>query len=120
MRCKLIRAMRTHPRPEFPDGVMPAGTLLCEAPDVLLWVRMGIAEPADEECARQQNQTREQWEAACRVYDKVSAGIAPEDYADFDAGVIIGYDGEGNPIPGPNAYVDEEPEPELELAELTD
>ena len=119
MKCKLVRVMRTYPRDEFPDGTMPIGTVVSDTQDVLLWVRMGIAEPADEECAAQQNQTPEQWQAACRAYDKVSAGIIPEDYAAFDAGLLLGYYADGSPIPGPNAFDDEAEEPELEL-ELLD
>lgn len=115
MKCKLVRVMRTHPRDEFPDGIMPIGTIVSDTPDVLLWVRMGIAEPADEECSAQQNQTPEQWQAAKHAYDRVSAGIIPEDYAAFDTGMITGYYPDGSPIPGPNAVAEEEFELESEL-----
>ena len=74
-----------------------------------LLVRNGDAEPADDEA-----------EAVCAGWKRdraktlfrreaLSKGIHPDDFGKFERGEMIGYDAEGNDVPGPN-YIDEDEE----------
>jgi hypothetical protein len=49
---------------------------------------------------------------AQRAQRRASAGIHPEDFDAFDAGVMSGYYPDGQPIPGPSAsnYLDDDEE----------
>ena len=66
-------------------------------------VEMGVAVPADEECAIKAGMSHEAIRAAQNAYERLAHGIAPEDFAKFDAGEIAGYNPDGSYIPGPNA-----------------
>lgn len=120
MKCRLVPPMESGTEA---GTILPAGTEI-EHTDAWILVRMSVAEPTDEECRLKADMTPEKTEAARRGYERVSRGIAPEDYEAFDRGEMIGYFADGSPIPGPNA-IQEETEPEspqsLEdfLAELT-
>jgi hypothetical protein len=58
--------------------------------------------------------TRQQMTAAQWAQEKVRRGIDPEDYEAFDAGKMIGYDGDGNWIPGPSYVPNEDDEEEID------
>lgn len=71
--------------------------------DCWMLVQQGCAEPADDECdARAGRMTRERLAEAQHAYERVSRGIAPEDYERFDKGEIVGYNPDGTDKPGPN------------------
>jgi hypothetical protein len=78
------------------------GTVMTH-PQAHYLVRQGCAVPGDDECAERCNMTPEMLAAAQQAYERVVHGIAPEDFAAFDAGIMSGYDDDGNPKPGPNA-----------------
>lgn len=92
MKVRLLRDMHKG----FPKG------MIVEHPDVFRLVRMGVAEAMDEECKLKADRTPEHCAAAGKAYEKVSRGIASEDYEAFDRGEMVGYDADGNWIPGPN------------------
>jgi hypothetical protein len=95
MKCILIRAMRQR-NPEYSDGDRiqaqvarrpydvpkyvdaPAGTEI-ENPDAWRLVRMGVAVPADEECAQVANVTPEQTAVLAAKYEKLASGRATGD-----------------------------------------
>lgn len=81
----------------------PAGTEY-EHPNADFFVRNGIADPADTECEEMVGAiTAEQRVLVKKRYRRLAAGIAQEDFALFDAGVILGYNaGDGSYVPGPN------------------
>lgn len=79
----------------------PAGTVV-DDPQCFWLVRMGQAEPADEECAQACGMNAEQMAAAVKAWKRTTLGIHPEDFAKFDNGEILGYDASGKYIPGPN------------------
>lgn len=87
---------------EFPDGIKPAGTII-DHPDAFGLVYQGIAEPADEECARRVNMTEAEWKKAVRHYARLRAGIHPDDFDAWDKGLMTGYNPDGSWIPGPNS-----------------
>ena len=89
---------------------IPAGTIL-DHPQAFLHVRLGNADPADEECEKAAGMTMEQIKTAQHHQDYVRHGIWPEDYQAFDDGLMIGYNPDGTNIPGPNAL----PQPDEEL-----
>lgn len=103
MKCRLNRDMKImRPDPAFPDGIKPKGTLI-EHRQAALLVRMGVAEPADEECRqRVVNMTPERMAAASHSYDRLEKGIAPDDFEAFDEGLMVGYNPDGSWIEGPN------------------
>ena len=90
---------------EFGKFWYPAGTVL-EDPRAYRLVQMGVAEPADEECTLRACMTKAEMKTAQRQQEMVAKGIAPEDYQRYLDGEILGYDAEGNDIPGPNAIED--------------
>jgi hypothetical protein len=71
-------------------------------PDSYMLVRMGIAEPEDEECLQRAAMTPEQARGAQHAARRVTAGISPEDFPLYDAGIITGYNPDGSFVPGPN------------------
>lgn len=75
---------------------------IVERDDSHLLVELGVAEPADEECERAAGMTPDERRAAQHAARRLSAGIHPEDFALYDAGVIVGYNGDGTYKPGPN------------------
>jgi hypothetical protein len=94
--------------PAYPSGRIPAGTLI-EHPQAVDLVRLGVAEPADEECTRAHGLMPGELETVRRAYRRTARGIAPEDFQNFDDGLMDGYDADGQPIPGPNFIPPEEP-----------
>ena len=103
MKCKMLRKLaKVH------GGYREIGDIVDDEPECYQLVQMGVAEPADEECHIAAGMTAEAAQRAQAAYEKVSRGIQPEDYAAFDAGLMVGYDPAGNPIPGPNAVNEEE------------
>ena len=116
MKAKTIRTLTTEPSPLFPNGIMLSGTVIDNPhpPFPAFWlVRMGVAVPADEECEQAHGMTPEQMVEAQRVYPRTEAGIQPEDFHLWDAGVIAGYMPDGTYKPGPN-WVDPSAEEEQE------
>jgi hypothetical protein len=71
-------------------------------PDSYLLVQMGIAEPADNECREWAAMTSAQMAQAQHAALRVTAGISPEDFPLYDAGIITGYNPDGSFVPGPN------------------
>jgi len=112
MKAKLIRDARVTPgapdddRMEVRDGVRywPEGTVLEDRRAYRL-VQMGMAEPADDECTLKACMTTAEMKAAQIKQEMVGKGIMPEDYQRYLDGEILGYDEDGNDIPGPN-YID--------------
>ena len=104
MKCKLLQDMKGS------DGPKPAGTEIDHAQAHML-VKMGVAEPADEECRdvcetwwkRQGLSLEDGMRRARHSQRKVSAGIHPEDDERFERGEIAGYNPDGSYVPGPNA-----------------
>lgn len=79
----------------------PAGAV-CSDKDAHMLVKMGIADPADDECAAMCAQTDDERAATLHAAARLSAGIAPEDFELFDKGYISGYYKDGSFKPGPN------------------
>ena len=74
-----------------------------EAPDAFVHCRTGNAAPADPECTVACGMTPAELATAQRKQKRAAAGILPEDYELYDAGVITGYVYEtGEYVPGPN------------------
>lgn len=119
MKCRLIRELRCVPNDRFPEGRLPIGTEI-EDPKCWVHIRMGQAEPADEE-AEEYRQTPEEQARAQHVYLRTVRGIHPDDFPAYEAGDMIGYNAEGDWIPGPNALADRPGEDyeEYELLEET-
>lgn len=131
MKCRLTRPLDGHPSEAFPadwqcsicpekgrgpritrcpkcgspvrqkDSIRPAGTLL-DHPQAYVLVRMGVAEPADEECERRADRSPAQLAEAAHAAERTAKGIHPDDFAKFDAGEITGYAPNGDYTPGPN------------------
>jgi len=112
LKCKLLLAMNRTPDAADGRSLLPAGEII-EHPDAFRLVQIGCAEPADDECATSHGMTAEQLAAARHAYVRTAAGIWPEDFAAFDAGMMTGYSPDGSPIPGPN-YVEPQEEDEEE------
>lgn len=91
--------------PELHNTAATEGTII-DRPDAWELVEAMMAVPADEECAlktgKPLNMTPEEEESIKRKRRHVEAGIQPEDYQAFDDGLMTGYDGNGDWIPGPN------------------
>ena len=75
---------------------------ILERPDCYMLVRMGVAEPADEECRLAASMTTAQRQQAQHASKRLAAGIHPEDFGLYDAGVILGYNPDGSYKPGQN------------------
>lgn len=80
----------------------------------------GIAEPADDECAAAVGLTSEQLKVLQVKYERVAAGIHPDDFPLYDAGVIVGYNPDGSYKPGPqwDAYQKAQAEAESDDEEV--
>ncbi len=100
----------------MPDAFVekqPNGKRICKAgttinqPDSYRLVQMGVAMPADEECEKAANRTPEQLKAAQYAAERLARGIDHDDFDKYDRGIMIGYDADGNDIPGPNAHLAE-------------
>lgn len=101
MQCRLVRDMACDPSPEFPNGIKCAGTVIdhCQA----FWlVKMGIAESVDDECRTAAAMSQDAFANAQYAYERADRGIQPEDFVAYDAGIMDGYDAQGNWIPGEN------------------
>ena len=85
---------------------VPAGTII-DHPDAFRLVRQGVAMPADEECQLAANRSPQQLAAAQHAYERVSAGIHPDDYGPYDAGIMAGYNPDGSWKLGPAADQDD-------------
>ena len=98
--------IRYRPGPDGkPEAYWPAGAIReikGGATDAVWHCKRGIAIPADDECATALGYSPEQLAQAKHVYQRILDGIQPEDFAQYDAGVMKGYDSMGNWIPGPN------------------
>lgn len=86
------------------SGRQPAGTIL-EFNKAHILVKMGVAEPADDECAQAAGLSPTQMAAAQHAQERVRLGIHPDDYEAFDSGIMAGYNPDGSFKPGPN-YAD--------------
>lgn len=126
-KCKLVRDLEYGPSagPRLAGTIAAVGTVL-ETETAHLLVCNGDAVPHDDECARrcyrklfpkqavddvlsedELNQLKLRVTQLIRQKDPVAAGIHPEDYDDFFAGKMTGYDPDtGDPSPGPNAEYD--------------
>lgn len=92
----------------------PAGTEY-EHPNADFFVHNGQADPADQECIDAVGaMTPEQRELVKKRYRRLAAGITQDDLPLFDAGVILGYNGDGSYKHGPNwdAYYAANPAPQ--------
>jgi len=83
----------------------PAGSII-DHPDAYMLVKMGTAKPADAECTAAAGMTSEQQAVAQRMQVLVAKGIHPDDYQAYFDGQMIGYDANGDWLPGPN-YTDQ-------------
>jgi hypothetical protein len=79
----------------------PADTII-DDPRAYRLVQMGVAVPADPECTVAAGMTSQQMEAAQRQQELLAKGIEQDDYQRYLDGEILGYDEDGNDIPGPN------------------
>ncbi len=93
------------------DGahVWPAGTVE-EHPKAFWRVRMGDSEPADDECRLAAGMSTSEQKRATKHQGAVQKGIQPEDYQRYFDGEILGYDENGDDIPGPNYIPPEDDE----------
>ncbi len=87
---------------KYPDRRIPIGTVI-DHRDAYRLVWLGVAVPADDECKAMANMTEHEMKAAQWAHKRVAAGIHPDDYDKFDAGIIDGYYPDGTDRPGPNA-----------------
>lgn len=84
------------------EAIFPIGTIF-EGDDALRLCKTGQAQPFDDECAEACGMNAQQLASAQLEYKMNSLGInRREDRELFRAGVIAGYDGNLNYIPGPN------------------
>jgi len=81
--------------------LVPAGTIF-EGKHAPFFVRMGMAEPVDDECRIAAKMSNEKIAQARKAQESVRLGILPYDYQAFLKGYMIGYDETGEWIPGPN------------------
>lgn len=96
MKAKLIIQMPKPPK-LIRNGDSPfwdAGKVI-EHPRAYRLVQQGVAVPADKECELKASMSDDRMIAAAAAYDKVSKGIASEDYEAYDAGLMTGYKPDG-------------------------
>jgi hypothetical protein len=105
MKAELLRDMPVHPL-RVKEGHPPwktKGTIVV-GPYAFRLVQMGVAIPADKECAARAGMTNEKMDAAIAAYDRI--GIDREDWDAHKQGLMVGYkpDGKRNDTwqPGPN------------------
>ena len=110
MKAKLIKELDAAPSAgdnkqikEREDGTRywPQGSVI-DHPRAFRLVQQGCATPEDDECKSRCSMSAEDLEDAQQAQKRVAAGIHPDDYAAFDAGLMAGYDEDGKHIPGPN------------------
>lgn len=102
MKCRLRMDMGCLKCEAFPGGVKPSGTLI-EHPDAWKLVQMGVADPADEECRQAAGLTPDQIKDRHYAYLRMERA-RPEDWEAYDAGLMVGYNPEGDWRPGPNYF----------------
>ena len=68
-----------------------------------LLVGNGDAEPADDEAEAVCIGWRDKRDRVLLAREMLAKGIEPEDREAFRQGLMVGYDENGDPIPGPNA-----------------
>ena len=73
-----------------------------------LLVGNGDAEPADDEALAACPEWQSDRESVLLARDMLAKGIEPDDRERYRNGEILGYDDEGNDIPGPNWKEDDE------------
>jgi len=98
MRSKIAFVQRNgKDEPYFPKGTV------FEGPQALFLVQTGQAKPIDDECKKACGMTEDELAANSVEYEMDAKGIrGVRDRNFYITGVIIGYDGEGKYIPGPN------------------
>ena len=101
MKAKLILNLTCQKTPDNPEGKLPAGTIM-DHPDAYMLVQGGVAEPADEECEKRAGLTAEQFQAAKYYGKRREEHIHPDDFDAYNAGYMVGYNGDGSWKPGPN------------------
>lgn len=86
-------------------GIVDAKVVKRPKRQVVALVRLGVAVPADDECAKACCMTSEEMEYAQERYElqyqRVQKGIKEKDFGLFNARIIDGYDEFGQYIPGP-------------------
>ena len=116
MKAKLIKDLDAAPSAgddeqikEREDGTRywPEGSVI-DNPRAFRLVQQGVATPEDDECTQRCSMTLQQMADAQLAQKRVAAGIHPDDYAAFDAGLMTGYDEDGKHIPGPNYKPDDD------------
>lgn len=85
MKAVLVREMRRTDK-----TLSPAGTVI-DHPDAYKLVRLGVAEPADDECRERCGMTPERMKAAQAAAARAEAGIHPEDHEAYAKGWMVGY-----------------------------
>ena len=124
MKAKLIREMDRLDHEHLdangkpPVKKVPVGTII-DHPDAFLLVRQGCAVSADEECQQKVGMTADRLAAAQYAYKRTAAGINPEDFDAYDAGLLVGYKPDGSWMPGPASEQDAD-EPLFEDEEILD
>lgn len=76
-----------------------------EHPNAWLEVQQGTAIPADEACAMRCRMSKEDMEQAQYRYERLVRRIEPDDFDLYDAGVITGYDENGDYVLGENGHL---------------
>jgi hypothetical protein len=100
--CEVCRRNGGEGCERYPDSKIPIGTII-EHQDAYRLVRLGAAEPADDECEQRAAMTAEQMRVAQYHQRRTAAGIHPDDFDAFERGEMVGYYPDGSFIPGPNA-----------------
>lgn len=122
MKAKLLMPMKGSPAvPAYREYLnkhgrlpaLPAGHVIDNS-DAYLLVRMGFAEPADEECEKAHGKTPEELVGIRHAARRTARGIHPEDFEAYDAGIITGYKPDGSYQPGENWVEPEDEEDEEE------
>lgn len=88
---------------QMTDVVFWKNGAVIDHPQAFRLVQQGCALPADDECQTRCQRSAEQLTAAQMAYERLKAGIHPDDFALYDAGIIAGYNDDGSYKPGQNA-----------------
>jgi len=113
MKIRLIRTDLNAPPGTVHDGLEKraggvlfwrAGTVLdVTAREAQLLVGNCDAEPADDEAEKACGDWRQNRARKLQAREMLAKGIQPEDREAYRRGEMVGYDDNGDPIPGPNA-----------------
>lgn len=102
MRCRLVQRLQYgHTAGPDLDGTWAEPGTIIEHRDAWRLVRLGAALPADEDCQRKAGMGSRELAEATMAAERISKGIAPEDYEAYDAGLMDGYNPDGSWRPGP-------------------